>query len=166
MSLALNKSSIDLDFGITQNSSTASRREKFQLKMTFNHVIDVYLKDSNATGNVYFARHFEWQGICRERWFHQCIQEDMLQGVGVFVTKSAHQEFLQETFAFQKVDCYLNTYNIRHCSFSLRFKFVVSGQTVAIGHQEIVFAGHDKRIKKLPVDVLEKIKRYELTMEH
>ncbi len=90
---------------------------------TFKHPIDIYLKDSNATGNVYFARYFEWQGICREKWFFECIAADMLQSIGVFITKEAQQSYMHETYAFQKVDCEVNTFAIRQCSFSLLFKF-------------------------------------------
>ena len=60
---------------------------------TFRHHIDIYLKDSNAYANTYFSRYFEWQGVCRERWFHQCVRADMLQQEGVFITKRAHQEY-------------------------------------------------------------------------
>ena len=31
---------------------------------TFRYSIDICLKDSNAYGNTYFARYFEWQGVC------------------------------------------------------------------------------------------------------
>ncbi len=72
---------------------------------TFRHSIDVYLKDSNATGNVYFSRYFEWHGICREKWFFECISADMLAPLCVFVTKEAQQKYVHETFAFQRVDC-------------------------------------------------------------
>jgi hypothetical protein len=30
---------------------------------TFHCPIEICLKDSNAYGNTYFARYFEWQGI-------------------------------------------------------------------------------------------------------
>jgi hypothetical protein len=78
---------------------------------TFKHAFDVYLKDSNATGNIYFARYFEWQGICREKWFFECIAPDMLQSLGVFVTKEARQNYIHETFAFQRIvrDQYLRS---------------------------------------------------------
>ncbi len=29
---------------------------------TFKYELELYLKDSNAYGNIYFAKHFEWQG--------------------------------------------------------------------------------------------------------
>ena len=130
---------------------------------TFLHAIEIYLKDSNATGNVYFARYFEWQGICREKWFFDCISADMLQPLGVFITKEAQQKYVQETYAFQKVECELNTFAIKQCSFSLLFRFFVAGQLVAIGHQQMVFANLDKKITRLPAHVIEKIRLYEAT---
>lgn len=129
---------------------------------TFRHSIDIYLKDSNAYANTYFSRYFEWQGVCRERWFHQCVSEDMLQSLGVFITKRAHTEYLQETFPFQRVDCELNTFDVRQCSFHLLFRFSVAGQLAASGYQQIVFARPDKRIQRLPAGILRRIRAYEL----
>jgi acyl-CoA thioesterase FadM len=133
-----------------------------QQPKTFHHSIDVYLKDSNATGNIYFARHFEWQGICRERWFFECISADMLQSLGVFITKEAQQQYVCETFAFQKIECEVNTFAVKQCSFSLAFRFLVEGKLVATGHQQIVFANKEKKISRLPEHILEKIRQYEI----
>jgi enediyne core biosynthesis thioesterase len=130
--------------------------------LTFRHSIDIYLKDSNAYGNTYFARYFEWQGICRERWFHQCISADMLQTQGVFITKNARQDYVRETFSFQTVACEINTQDVKQCSFNLNFRFLVDGSLVSTGSQQIVFASHEKRIQRLPEDVLEKVRKYEL----
>lgn len=129
---------------------------------TFRHTIDIYLKDTNAYANTYFSRYFEWQGVCRERWFHQCISADMLQSIGVFVTKRAHQEYVHETFPFQAVDCQLNTFAVKQCSFYLLFQFVVSGNVVSTGYQQVVFASQDKRIQRLPEHILLKVREYEL----
>lgn len=130
--------------------------------LTFRHTFDIYLKDSNAYTNTYFSRYFEWQGVCRERWFHQCISQDMLQSQGVFITKRAHTEYLQETYPFQSVECELNAGDVRHCSFYLLFRFSVAGSLVATGFQQIVFARHDKRIQRLPQEILDRIREYEL----
>jgi enediyne biosynthesis thioesterase len=132
---------------------------------TFHHAIDVYLKDSNATGNVYFARYFEWQGICREKWCFDCIAADMLAPLGVFVTKEAQQKYVHETFAFQRVDCEVNSFDIKQCSFSLLFRFFVDGQLVSTGSQQIVFTDLRKKIARLPTHVIEKIQLYEATSE-
>jgi enediyne biosynthesis thioesterase len=129
---------------------------------TFHHEIDIYLKDSNAYANTYFSRYFEWQGVCRERWFHRCISSDMLQSLGVFITKRAHQEYVHETFPFQTVECRLNTFDVKQCSFYLVFEFRVGGAIASSGYQQIVFARHDKRIQRLPEAVLVKMREYEL----
>lgn len=132
-----------------------------QAGQTFSHALTVYLKDSNAYGNTYFARHFEWQGICRERWFFECIARDMLQDEGVFITKRAEQDYLQESFPFQDVHCELNSYAVRKCSFWLEFRFYCGGQPIATGRQQIVFASRDRQIKALPETVLKRIRRYQ-----
>ncbi|CDG82025.1 acyl-CoA thioesterase [Janthinobacterium agaricidamnosum] len=130
--------------------------------LTFRHNLTIYLKDSNAYGNTYFARYFEWQGVCRERWFYECIARDMLQAHGVFITKHAEQDYLQETFPFQEISCEVNAYRIKRCSFWLEFRFFADGQQVSSGRQHIVFANHDKRITALPELVIKRIERYQL----
>jgi len=127
---------------------------------TFRHALAIYLKDSNAYGNTYFARYFEWQGICREKWFYDCISRDMLQQQGVFITKHAQQDYLHETFPFQEISCELNAYDVRKCSFWLEFRFFAEGRQVSAGRQQIVFANHDKQITPLPEPVLKKIRRF------
>jgi acyl-CoA thioesterase FadM len=128
---------------------------------TFHHTIDISLKDSNAYGNTYFSRYFEWQGICREQWYFQCFPFDWLQTLGVLFTKKAHQEYAQETFPFQKVECRLNAYNIKQCSFNLLFRFYVDGKLVSKGYQQIVYANRDKKIVRFPDGMREKIREYE-----
>ena len=131
---------------------------------TFHHTIDVYLKDSNAFMNTYFARYFEWQGVCRERWFHDCVHNNLLAAGGMFVTKRAHQEYVQETFPFQRVDCYLNTFQVRQCSAYLLFRFCVDGKPVSMGYQQILFADTNRRIQRFPSGIVERVKEYELLM--
>jgi enediyne biosynthesis thioesterase len=121
------------------------------------------LKHSNATQNVYFSNFFEWQGATRERWFFECIAPDMLQSLGVFITKRAHNEFIKEAFPFQKVTCVLNSMQVQKCSFYLVFRFFIDGELASLGYQQIVFANHEKRISKLPDEVLKKVKRFEVS---
>ncbi len=129
---------------------------------TFKHSFEIFLKDSNAYANTYFARYFEWQGVCREKWFHDCISQDMLQTQGVFITKRAHQEYERETFPFEKIDCELNAFNVKMCSFYLLFDFSSNGKHVSRGYQQIVFANHNKKIARLPDEIIKKIREYEI----
>lgn len=153
------------NYNITQQLPQIPLVTPLQEPLTFRHTIDIYLKDSNAYGNTYFARYFEWQGICRERWFQQCVAEDLLQKEGVLITKNAHLDYVRETFPFQKVECQLNTRDVKQCSYTFVFRFVVGGAVVATGHQQIVFASHKKRIQRFPADVLDKIRLYEIPAE-
>ena len=146
--------------GIDLRSVPAARKPR-----TFRHAFDIYLKDSNAYTNTYFSRYFEWQGVCRERWFHQCFPIDMLRMPGFFMTKRAHTEYLQETYPFQQVECELNTWDVRQCSVYLLFRFSVAQTPVATGFQQIVFAGPDKRIQRFPAEVLECVREFELSAE-
>jgi enediyne core biosynthesis thioesterase len=150
------------EFGTAHGQQIIVPRDQTQA-LTFKHSVDIYLKESNAYGNTYFARYFEWQGICRERWFFKCISADMLQKDGVFITKRAHQDYAQETFPFQTVQCEVNTFDVKACSFYLLFRFKVDDTVVSTGYQQIVFASHDKRIKRLPARILEMIRLYEVS---
>lgn len=143
----------------------SARLDIAPVPQTFTHALTIYLKDSNAYGNTYFARYFEWQGICRERWFYECIAPDMLQAEGVFVTKHAQQDYVHETFPFQEVSCELNAYAVRKCSFWLEFRFFSGDLLVSIGRQQIVFANHAKHITALPERVISKIKRFEIDVK-
>lgn len=134
---------------------------------TYTHYLETWLKDSNAYTNTYFSRYFEWQGVCRESWFFKCIAEDMLQDQGVFITKLAHNDYVNETFPFQRIRCELNTAQVKQASFYILFRFfnADNGDLVSGGYQQIVFANHQRRISRLPAAVLDKIRTYEVPLD-
>lgn len=158
----------------TTNSSVAFRTEEVISSwpttnawpiapQTYYQKFETSLKHSNATQNVYFSNFFEWQGAVRERWFFECISNDMLQDQGVFITKRAHNEYLKEAFPFQTVTCALNAFNIQKCSFYLLFSFYINDELASRGYQQIVFANKEKHIARLPDQVIRKIKKFERT---
>lgn len=129
---------------------------------TFEYQFDTTLKHSNATQNVYFSNYFDWQGAVRERWFFECIDPGMLQDIGVFITKQAHNDYVRESFPFQTIRCELNAFNVQRCSFYLSFRFYEGDELISYGYQQIVFANHEKKISKLPLEVLNKVREYEI----
>ncbi|KHK55742.1 hypothetical protein PI87_11990 [Ralstonia sp. A12] len=151
-----------IDAVVEQYLRNADLSAPFSARQTFHHAFDVYLKDSNAFANTYFSRYFEWQGVARERWFYECVDANLVGGNVIFITKRAHQEFVEETFPFQRVDCYLNTFRIRSCSAYLVFRFMSGGRLVSLGYQQIVIAGADRSIQRLPEHVMQRAKDYEL----
>ncbi len=71
-----------------------------KLITTYQQDVNSYLKDSNADGNIYFARYFEWQGMCRELWLSAHIFPSMYNLKGAFVTKFAHNGYEVEVLPF------------------------------------------------------------------
>lgn len=152
-------SRVQLAYNANQNMSIIGA--DFSQAKTYHQKFETNLKHSNATQNVYFSNFFEWQGAARERWFFECISEDMLQDQGVFITKQAHNNFIKEAFPFQTVHCELNSFDIQKCSFHLLFRFFINGELASSGYQQIVFANKQKRIAKLPESIIAKIKSFE-----
>jgi acyl-CoA thioesterase FadM len=84
----------------------------------------------------------------------------MLQKEGVFITKHAEQDYLQETFPFQDITCELNAYDVKKCSFWQEFRFYAEARPISVGRQQIVFANHARQITALPEPIIASIKRY------
>jgi acyl-CoA thioesterase FadM len=133
---------------------------------TFEMEFDVFLKDSNAYGNVYFSRHFDWQGMVRESWFSKRIFKNMFELDGVFITKRANIEYLSEAYPFQTIKAQLNTQAIKKTSFDIVISFLNSetNTLISTGRQTIIFASKEKIIKKIPGDILAKIKLFEINV--
>src|SRR6185312_9328621 len=106
-------------------------------------------------GNTYFARYFDWQGMCREKFMSKVIMPGQTYE-GVFLTQEAHHKFLKETFPFQELKVLLNTNNVRRCSLMLCFRFMHEGTLVGTGWQQIVCAGQDRNIQRFPDFVIER----------
>jgi enediyne biosynthesis thioesterase len=130
---------------------------------TFTCLIEVYLKASNAYGNVYFSNYFDWQGTCREKWFKECLFPNMLAFQGLFITKNASIEFIQEVRPFETITATLNTRNIRNSSVELLINYYSSeNNLLAKGSQLIVFADLQKRISRFPLYLSEKLREFQI----
>lgn len=152
----------NLSWNKTQGSKVVNLLSK--RTQTFRYEITPYLKDSNSYGNIYFSRYFEWQGVCREKWFTECIYSNMFDMESAFLTKAAHNSYKEEVLPFQTIVCLLNIKNLKHTSFDLVFRFYNKETEVLVstGYQTVVFIDStDKRIKKLSQEVIEKVKKFE-----
>ena len=121
-----------------------------------------YLKDSNAYGNIYFSRHFEWQGIMREAFFTQKVTKNML-GMGIkMVTRDAACKYINESFPFQDIIGRLSVPKIHPTSVQLRFEFFEksSGKLISDGHQRIVETDIETTQIKIPDSILTSLEVY------
>lgn len=130
---------------------------------TFSCLIEVYLKDATAYGNVYFSNYFNWQGFCREKWFKECLFPNMLEVSGLFITKNASIEFIREVRPFETVKATLNTRNIRQASVELVINFYSeNNDLMATGSQTIIFANLKKRISRFPDYIFKKFADFQV----
>ena len=106
------------------------------------HVIS--LEETNAVGNVYFARYLSWQGRCRELFLREKCPEilaQVAQGTLHLVTREVSCRYEVELFAGDVVSVRLRLKRHTHTRIWLAFEYVrVAGDvetTVATGDHTI-----------------------------
>jgi enediyne biosynthesis thioesterase len=137
---------------ISQSSPSSEVLVQYQKPLkTYRYDFQVFLKDTNAVGNVYFARFFEWQGMVREAWFNETVSVNMFELPGVLLTKHAENQFIKPVYSFEKISCFLNTANICRASCDLIFVFKCQNAIVAKGQQNIIYSVQNK-ITRFPLE--------------
>lgn len=107
----------------------------------------VYLSDTNAQGNVYFAKYFEWQGDAREEFFRSAvpIHESFFSAGYRLLTVEASLEYKGEAKLYDEIEITITVGWIRRASAELKFIFsnAETGNTIAVGKQIIASAEKD-----------------------
>jgi acyl-CoA thioesterase FadM len=105
---------------------------------------------------MYFSNHFRIQGTTRELWMNKCVNnaDKHLSNGLILITKSAHCDYIRDFYLHDEVVCRMSIGRLRKTSFELKFEFRhgESGETHALGYQEIVFADSKHKICKMPDD--------------
>ncbi len=141
--------------------STAGREQ--DLKEGLTHITKAFvfertafLPDTNAEGNVYFARFFDWQGETREAYLQQGISPEeyraLLVSKTMMVTMKATMEYLKMLRLFDTIYVRMTTRNIRRASLELVFAFFNGrmGELVGRGSQQLTFQDRKGRIIPVP----------------
>lgn len=114
----------------------------------------VTVGDTNMLQNVYFANYFKYQGIVRELWFHEAIDNGFKSfGNGmIIVTKSAENEFVRDFYATDTMRIELQVSAVHKASVELVFRFYKdeTGDLHAVGRQKLVFVNGNHRICRIP----------------
>lgn len=116
----------------------------------------VYLPDTNAEGNVYFARYFEWQGEVREACLRQGISREEYRALVVtktrLVTVKATMDYTRMLGLFDRVCVRMTTRRIRRASLELVFAVfnLGTGELVAEGLQQLAFQDRHGRLIAVP----------------
>jgi len=118
----------------------------------------VYLSDTNAEGNVYFAKYFEWQGQSREEFVKTYVPNilKLLQEGLVMITCEAHCYFLKPAFLFDQIEIEIRTSDVKKASFNLVFIFKNknSNEVIATGIQKIAFSSKEGKLMPIPDAIL------------
>lgn len=115
----------------------------------------VFLTDTNAEGNSYFARYFEWQGMAREDFFRHAVPTHMelLQSGIKLITVHSWIKYQHETYLFDDITIKVRTVSLKKMSMELGFTYVtkkVAENVVAIGGQKLAYADKDGELIPVP----------------
>jgi len=124
---------------------------------TFTYEKRVYLKDTNAVGNVYFAKYFEWQGEAREDFLRRAVPNHMeLFSLGIkMITVNAWLKYEHEVRLFDEILIEISTVSLKKMSMELGFKYInkFTNEIIAIGGQKLAFANHANALIPIPSSI-------------
>jgi len=132
------------------------------MKRTYDYRHIVTFRDTNLAGNVYFANHVAWQGVCREHFLRDHAPGVLQQlGAGLsLVTVSCQCEYLAELFVFDEVVIKLSLAEALHSRLDLRFDYMRttagSEELIAIGRNRITCMRRDG-LQMLPQPIPEEL---------
>ena len=118
----------------------------------------VYLSDTNAFTNAYFAKYFEWQGMAREAFFRKIMPNpNFLLESGInLITKRAAIEYKHEVYLYDDLEIGLKVGAVKQSSSDLIFTYrrVRDDLVIATGYQTVVFADKNGKLIKIPEEVI------------
>lgn len=124
----------------------------------------VYLAETNAFGNVYFSRYFDWQGMARESFFKKIAgdHQEMLTSGVKYITIKAENEYKKECFLFDELEIKVVPTNIRLTTVELIFVFrrEKNDEIIAQGKQRIGFTNEKDEVIPIPENLLLGAKEY------
>ena len=131
-------------------------------EFVFEHT--VYLCDTNAFGNAYFSKYFEWQGMAREAFFrHIMPNPNFLIDTGIrLVTIRAAVEFKHEVFLYDDLEIGLKVGAVKQSSSDLIFTYrrKKDNSVFALGYQTVAFADKDGKFIKIPQEIINSARPY------
>ena len=129
---------------------------------SFDYEFIVTLKDVNMYGTVYFARYFEWQGVCRELYFTtvegwQGILKDI-----ALVTKYAWNDYKKQIHVFDQIVVKVQNRKIKKGSFEMMFTYINkrTNEIVSVGGETLVFMNSNGRIVGIPDGIIKVIQKH------
>jgi len=109
----------------------------------YEHRHIVSFEETNLVGNVYYANHVRWQGLCREMFLrdHAPGLLEALASDLALVTVRVSCEYLAELFAFDEIAIRMRLSDLTQNRVTMRFEYWrrrgADEELVARGEQQI-----------------------------
>lgn len=127
---------------------------------TFIYETTVYLSDTNAFQNAYFARYFDWQGSAREEFLHQtCSDIKALMQSGIIIkTLEASMQYKKDAYLFDHLAIEVKPFNVNLASYELNFIFrnKKTNEIIGIGHEKVAYMNKKGKFIPIPFEIIEK----------
>jgi enediyne core biosynthesis thioesterase len=124
----------------------------------------VYLSDTNAFGNAYFAKYVEWQGMTREAFFRVIMpNQNFLIDSGIkLITARAAVEYKHEVYLYDDIEIGLKVGAVKPASSDLIFTYrrKKDGLVFARGFQTVTFADDKGKLMKIPQEIVNNARPY------
>ncbi len=122
----------------------------------------VYLGDTNAEGNVYFAKYLDWQGMAREEFYKQNFPVEALKSGLKLITVHASIDYKHEAFLFDEILIAVFVANVKKASLDLIFNYrnKATKQLLATGSQTIAFGDFKGNLIPIPKEIKEIVKYF------
>lgn len=142
----------------TNRKDNPMQRDSFTFEKT------VYLGDTNAEGNVYFTKYFDWQGMAREEFFKRNVSNHMeiiVSGIRL-ITTNAWMVYYSECKLFDLIQVEVNTASLKRLSLELIFTFKnqsakkLSGR----GGERLAFVNKEGKLIPIPNSIRENAQRF------
>ncbi|MFW6129835.1 MAG: thioesterase family protein [Atribacterota bacterium] len=132
-------------------------------KKAFSFEKTIYLGDTNAEGNVYFAKYFEWQGQAREEFFRKNFPLEIWQSGLKLITLNSSCDFKQEAFLFDEIFIDVKIDDIKEKELKMAFIYINKNtrKIIAIGRQNIAFSDLSGNIIPVPDEIKSNVKSFQ-----
>jgi len=138
------------------------KRDEGMFKKKFIFEKTVYLGDTNAEGNVYFTKYFDWQGQAREEFYKRHFPINVWQSGIKLITVEALMEYKHESFLFDEILIEIKIANVKNMSLDLMFIFTnkKTGQLIGNGKEKIAFADASGKLVSIPEEIIKNTKYF------
>ncbi len=124
----------------------------------------IYLSDTNAFGNAYFSKYFEWQGMAREAFFREIMPNPnfLIDSGIVLITVRAAVEFKHEVYLYDDIQIGLKVGAVKPSSSDLIFRYRRKKDNLvfAIGYQTVAFSDKSGNLIKIPPEIVKNARPY------